>query len=393
MKKIEKFFLLLLLVMSVFYLQSCTTVNEDSFILEGHAANMIGQEIKLEELTANELIVFDSVKVGNNSKFRISGNITEPKFFLLRTETNDLISLIIHPGEYVKLGTNRDDFSTQYSVEGSPDCELLRDLNLQLEKTLTTIDSIVAIHKDKLYSPKFDSIKHQLDDRYVEVMKIQKQYTRDFVSANYYSLSSIIALFQQAGEGLILDPVADMKYFEMVDTSLTTRYPNVPQVKALHRFILQEQSKNRLEELRNNKFEIGGEAPNISLQNQWGDTISLYSLRGNYVLLDFWAAWCQPCRLELPNMLANYYKYHNFGFEIYQVSLDFKREAWVAAMQQNNLFWHNVSDLQHWQSAPAVAYGVKELPTNYLLDKEGKIIAKNLTGDQLGKKLTEVFGF
>ena len=393
MKKIEKFFLLLLLVMSVFYLQSCTTVNEDSFILEGHAANMIGQEIKLEELTANELIVFDSVKVGNNSKFRISGNITEPKFFLLRTETNDLISLIIHPGEYVKLGTNRDDFSTQYSVEGSPDCELLRDLNLQLEKTLTTIDSIVAIHKDKLYSPKFDSIKHQLDDRYVEVMKIQKQYTRDFVSANYYSLSSIIALFQQAGEGLILDPVADMKYFEMVDTSLTTRYPNVPQVKALHRFILQEQSKNRLEELRNNKFEIGGEAPNISLQNQWGDTISLYSLRGNYVLLDFWAAWCQPCRLELPNMLANYYKYHNLGFEIYQVSLDFKREAWVAAMQQNNLFWHNVSDLQHWQSAPAVAYGVKELPTNYLLDKEGKIIAKNLTGDQLGKKLTEVFGF
>jgi len=393
MKKIEKFFLLLLLVMSVFYLQSCTTVNEDSFILEGHAANMIGQEIKLEELTANELIVFDSVKVGNNSKFRISGNITEPKFFLLRTETNDLISLIIHPGEYVKLGTNRDDFSTQYSVEGSPDCELLRDLNLQLERTLTTIDSIVAIHKDKLYSPKFDSIKHQLDDRYVEVMKIQKQYTRDFVSANYYSLSSIIALFQQAGEGLILDPVADMKYFEMVDTSLTTRYPNVPQVKALHRFILQEQSKNRLEELRNNKFEIGGEAPNISLQNQWGDTISLYSLRGSYVLLDFWAAWCQPCRLELPNMLANYYKYHNLGFEIYQVSLDFKREAWVAAMQQNNLFWHNVSDLQHWQSAPAVAYGVKELPTNYLLDKEGKIIAKNLTGDQLGKKLTEVFGF
>ena len=379
--------------MSVFYLQSCTTVNEDSFILEGHAANMIGQEIKLEELTANELIVFDSVKVGNNSKFRISGNITEPKFFLLRTETNDLISLIIHPGEYVKLGTNRDDFSTQYSVEGSPDCELLRDLNLQLERTLTTIDSIVAIHKDKLYSPKFDSIKHQLDDRYVEVMKIQKQYTRDFVSANYYSLSSIIALFQQAGEGLILDPVTDMKYFEMVDTSLTTRYPNVPQVKALHRFILQEQSKNRLEELRNNKFEIGGEAPNISLQNQWGDTISLYSLRGNYVLLDFWAAWCQPCRLELPNMLANYYKYHNLGFEIYQVSLDFKREAWVAAMQQNNLFWHNVSDLQHWQSAPAVAYGVKQLPTNYLLDKEGKIIAKNLTGDQLGKKLTEVFGF
>jgi len=393
MKKIKKIFLLLLLVMSVFYLQSCTTVNEDSFILEGHAANMIGQEIKLEELTANELIVFDSVKVGNNSKFRISGNITEPKFFLLRTETNDLISLIIHPGEYVKLGTNRDDFSTQYSVEGSPDCELLRDLNLQLEKTLTTIDSIVAIHKDKLYSPKFDSIKHQLDDRYVEVMKIQKQYTRDFVSANYYSLSSIIALFQQAGEGLILDPVTDMKYFEMVDTSLTTRYPNVPQVKALHRFILQEQSKNRLEELRNNKFEIGGEAPNISLQNQWGDTISLYSLRGSYVLLDFWAAWCQPCRLELPNMLANYYKYHNLGFEIYQVSLDFKREAWVAAMQQNNLFWHNVSDLQHWQSAPAVAYGVKELPTNYLLDKEGKIIAKNLTGDQLGKKLTEVFGF
>jgi len=393
MKKIKKIFLLLLLVMSVFYLQSCTTVNEDSFILEGHAANMIGQEIKLEELTANELIVFDSVKVGNNSKFRISGNITEPKFFLLRTETNDLISLIIHPGEYVKLGTNRDDFSTQYSVEGSPDCELLRDLNLQLERTLTTIDSIVAIHKDKLYSPKFDSIKHQLDDRYVEVMKIQKQYTRDFVSANYYSLSSIIALFQQAGEGLILDPVTDMKYFEMVDTSLTTRYPNVPQVKALHRFILQEQSKNRLEELRNNKFEIGGEAPNISLQNQWGDTISLYSLRGNYVLLDFWAAWCQPCRLELPNMLANYYKYHNLGFEIYQVSLDFKREAWVAAMQQNNLFWHNVSDLQHWQSAPAVAYGVKELPTNYLLDKEGKIIAKNLTGDQLGKKLTEVFGF
>ncbi|NMB52377.1 MAG: TlpA family protein disulfide reductase, partial [Bacteroidales bacterium] len=130
----------------------------------------------------------------------------------------------------------------------------------------------------------------------------------------------------------------------------------------------------------------------IALPDPQGDTIRLSSTRGKIVLLDFWASWCNPCRKENPNLVKAYNTYHNNGFEIYQVSLDKAKESWVQGIRQDKLEkWIHVSDVKYWNSVVVPLYNIEVIPTNYLLDREGRIIASNLRGENLNKKLAEIF--
>ena len=138
---------------------------------------------------------------------------------------------------------------------------------------------------------------------------------------------------------------------------------------------------------------IGSVAPDIILNDTSGVPISLASLRGKYVLLDFWAAWCRPCREENPNIVENYNNYKSYGFDVYQVSLDRTKEDWVRGIKQDKLPWINVSDLKYYQSEAAELYNVDRIPSAFLLDPDGKIIAKHtdLRGPNLSRKLAEIF--
>ncbi len=139
------------------------------------------------------------------------------------------------------------------------------------------------------------------------------------------------------------------------------------------------------------KVIVGGEAPDIKLNTPEGEELSLYSLRGNYVLLDFWASWCGPCLREAPNVKAIYDKYHDKGFQVYGVSLDDDKEAWKAAIEKHNLDWLHVSSLQGWDCPVAKQYNVTGVPRMYIIDPQGKIIAMDLRGEKLAKFVEELY--
>jgi peroxiredoxin len=141
------------------------------------------------------------------------------------------------------------------------------------------------------------------------------------------------------------------------------------------------------------KTGVGKPAIDFTQNDTLGNPVSLSSFRGKYVLIDFWASWCGPCRKENPNLVAAYAKYNNKGFDVLGVSLDQPtgKEKWMKAIHDDKLTWTQVSDLKYWKNDVAVMYGIQAIPQNYLIDPKGIIVGKNLRGDELLDKLEEIF--
>jgi peroxiredoxin len=147
-------------------------------------------------------------------------------------------------------------------------------------------------------------------------------------------------------------------------------------------------ANKRIESVRGTM--VGYTATNFTQATPDGKKVSLTDFRGKYVLIDFWASWCKPCRMENPNVVAAYNRYKDKGFTVLGISMDSNRDPWLAAIQQDNLTWTHISDLKGWGNEVGKMYNVTGIPQNFLIDKEGKIIAKDLRGAQLEEKLAEI---
>ncbi|MBO4646315.1 MAG: TlpA family protein disulfide reductase [Bacteroidales bacterium] len=229
-----------------------------------------------------------------------------------------------------------------------------------------------------------------------KIDKSAMEHVQKLVSTYQQQFNNYNAELSSACRQLMLDYKSDLSALMFLDNFSTDKGLQQEVVLALH----EKYPQNAIVEERYNKINTpqfrtaeGSIAPELEFADPDGKVRRLSDLRGKVVLVDFWASWCGPCRKENPHVVSMYAKYHDKGFEVFSVSLDNKAESWKAAIAKDQLVWPNhVSDLKGWGSAAAKLYGVSSIPSTFLLDREGHIIAKGLRGEALTAALKQIFG-
>jgi thiol-disulfide isomerase/thioredoxin len=363
-----------------------------SFQISGKVENPVqGEYLFLDELKSSSLETIDSFKIDSDGSFSFEGEIDFPKFYLLKLSEANFLTMLVEPGENIEINAYSDSLSIPISISGSKGTQLIVDYNIKLRETIEELGNLNDIYMQFINSPDLSIVIGKLDSTAQVIIGEMNVYTKKYIDDNISSMASLIALYQQIAPGVyVLNAVEDYRFYTKVDSAMTILYPQSEPVQALHEQV--KQLIASLDVTSSGNLGVGALAPEIALPDPEGDTIKLSSKRGNIVLLDFWAAWCSPCRMENPNLVVAYNKYNSKGFEIFQVSLDKTKEDWIKGIKDDALGrWIHVSDVKYWNSIVVPLYKIEGIPYNFLLDKDGRIIASNLRGNELQNKLAELF--
>jgi len=387
-------FIQVLTITTLFFVALSCGNKSGNIEISGKLENAAGKMIYLLEMGSFDITPMDSVKISDKGQFQFDRKIENPRFLVLRETSANQVVLLVQPGEKITITGDLTNLRNTYRVEGSEDSELVRLLNASMQKTINKLDSLSSYYQANLggTEEEIESLRAKVRLEFEKIANAQREFTIDFISRNTASLASLMALYQQVDPTtMVLNREEDFKYYILVDSVLMSIYPNLDYAITLNENVRDMKDAIRARDIGISSLSTGAVAPDIELPNPEGKIIKLSDLKGQYVLLDFWAAWCGPCRHENPYLVDAYEKFNNKGFTIYQVSLDRTREAWLKGIEDDKLGkWHHVSDLKFWNSVVVPLYQIEGIPANFLLDKEGRIIARNLRGLALGAKLAEV---
>ncbi|WP_192350167.1 TlpA disulfide reductase family protein [Algoriphagus sp. Y33] len=358
------------LVLISFFSCGQKQANDGNVLITGTIENAPSGEIILSQFTDSRPIVLDTLQLDKKGKFSYEVALEAPTFYELNMYGEKLIRLALYK-EDVKVNY---DFSNPESlaIEGSQDSKEMLKIEQLMEDYQTKVNQLNESYYQAMSDNDTEAIK-QIQTEAMALESNQSSEVKNVINSMGDSFASLAAI------GL-LNPKNEFQFMDSLVAKLDGKYPETKTIVQL---------KQQLDEMR--VLSMGQIAPEIELPNPEGETVKLSDLRGKYVMIDFWAAWCKPCREENPNVVALYNEYKEKGFEVFGVSLDRTKEAWVEAIAEDGLTWTQVSDLKYFNSAAAELYQISAIPATYLIDPDGKIIGKDLRGPSLRAKLEEVF--
>ncbi|WP_339737045.1 TlpA disulfide reductase family protein [uncultured Sunxiuqinia sp.] len=376
--------LFVLLISIAAFMVACD--DSTHYKISGRISNAEGQYVYLDKLKVSSSENVDSVKIGKSGEFEFDGIVQHPTFFLLKLSDRNFITLLVDSAEQVQVAGDAANFSRDYIVNGSEGSAQVQELNQHLSHTKHLLDSISSLHVLFRTDPNYPRLKKKWEKEYNEVVEEQIKYSQNFVTSHPFSMANVLALYQKFDNDNFV--IQDIQSLKTAASALNSFYPESEHVKALYANtikLMQDERSARIQQLIQ---EQGENSPDIVLPDPDGKEVALSSLRGKYVLLQFWSAQDRGSRIMNPVLVELYKKYNRKGFEIYQVSVDEDRYEWVDAIDQDKLSWINVGDMEGSRTA-VINYNVQQVPFNYLLDDEGVIIAKDLKGPALDRLLGE----
>jgi peroxiredoxin len=366
-------------------LMSCSSKDKANTIISGLAAGYSGKTIYISKVLPSKRLLMDSALVDSLGNFAFRLTLKNPDFFEISARKNvGGIAFIASPSEQIEVTLSRGNDWAQASVKGSSGYSQIRLLADSLRAFKSRIARINAQFDTLKYSYRYDSIRRVLKVGFSNDVVGYRSFVRRFIVANKGSLSAIPALYQKIDSAeYVLNDKSDFKYFVLVDSVLYRKYPESAIVKALHARV--ETIRYQLNNQKLNKESVaeGSIAPEFVLKSLDGDTLSLSRFKGRYVLLTFWATWAKPSAAYNAGLAEVYKKYKPYGFEIIQVSLDRTADELNRGLTPDMRQWKHISEFKMWNSSLVKEYKVACIPSNFIINRQGVVVAKNVLGKSL----------